>query len=242
MKKYIAFLVGSLLITTAAFGSTITKSVQATYRDIRVTYNNQNYKTNKEPFIVDGTVYMSIRDIANILGVQIDWSPNQNKVNLTTSTNQCTSNNNQPTSKPDTTTPGTTSTTSTTQEQYENEVLRLTNIERAKYGLSALTLESTLTQAARLKTNDLIQNNYFAHESPTYGSAFNMLKNYFGITGRSVGENLAAGYATPEAVVQGWMNSQGHRENLLRSEFKRIGIGYGVNSSGKQYWTQIFTS
>ena len=77
---------------------------------------------------------------------------------------------------------------------------------------------------------------YFSHTSPTYGSPFDMMKN-FGISYRSAGENIAKGYATPEAVVKGWMNSPGHRANILNKSFTHIGVGYVENGS---YWTQMF--
>ena len=81
--------------------------------------------------------------------------------------------------------------------------------------------------------------NYFSHTSPTYGSPFDMLHN-FGISYKTAGENIAMGYATPEAVMNGWMNSSGHRANILNKNFKYIGVGNLQNSSGAQYWVQLF--
>jgi uncharacterized protein YkwD len=79
-------------------------------------------------------------------------------------------------------------------------------------------------------------NKYFSHTSPTYGSPFRMMKS-FGITYRSAGENIARGQATPQAVVNAWMNSSGHRANILNSSFTHIGVGYAENG---RYWTQMF--
>lgn len=79
-------------------------------------------------------------------------------------------------------------------------------------------------------------NNYFSHTSPVYGSPFQMIKN-FGISYKSAGENIAKGQSTPQAVVNAWMNSSGHRANILNSSYNKIGVGYVA--SGK-YWTQMF--
>ena len=119
---------------------------------------------------------------------------------------------------------------------YEKEVVRLVNIERRANGLADLTYDWQLSRVARYKSQDMRDNRYFSHTSPTYGSPFQMMKS-FGISYRSAGENIARGQGTPEAVVKGWMNSPGHRANILNSSFTHIGVGYV--SDGK-YWTQMF--
>jgi len=119
---------------------------------------------------------------------------------------------------------------------YEKEVVRLVNIERRANGLADLTHDWQLSRVARYKSQDMKDNGYFSHTSPTYGSPFQMMKS-FGISYRSAGENIARGQATPETVVKGWMNSPGHRANILNSSFTHIGVGYV--SDGK-YWTQMF--
>lgn len=130
--------------------------------------------------------------------------------------------------------------TNTTVSSYEQEVVELVNVERQKAGLPALTLDAEISNIARLKSKDMADNNYFGHQSPTYGSAGNMLSQ-FGIDWSAWGENIASGQRTPEAVVTAWMNSSGHRANILSSNFSRIGVGYVTNSNGTPYWTQIFT-
>ncbi len=119
---------------------------------------------------------------------------------------------------------------------YEREVVRLVNEERAFRGLSALTHNWQLSRVARYKSQDMHDKRYFAHESPTYGSPFNMIKN-FGISYRTAGENIAKGYTTPQAVVEGWMNSDGHRANILNSSYREIGVGFVKDG---YYWTQEF--
>lgn len=80
------------------------------------------------------------------------------------------------------------------------------------------------------------RNKYFSHTSPTYGSPFDMMKK-FGISFRTAGENIAMGQRTPEEVVNAWMNSSGHRQNILNPNFTHIGVGYVENGN---YWTQMF--
>ncbi|KXI65743.1 serine protease [Bacillus cereus] len=120
--------------------------------------------------------------------------------------------------------------------EFEQRVVELTNAERAKQGLPALKIDTELSKVARIKSEDMQKNNYFDHNSPTYGSPFDMMKK-FGISYTSAGENIAQGQRTPEEVVQAWMNSAGHRANTLNNGFTHIGVGY-VESGN--YWTQQF--
>ena len=119
---------------------------------------------------------------------------------------------------------------------FEHEVVRLTNVERAKYGLAPLTENWELSRCARYKSQDMRDKHYFAHQSPTYGSPFDMMKA-FGLSFHAAGENIAYGYPTPQSVVTGWMNSEGHRANILNASFKQIGVGYVASGN---YWTQQF--
>ncbi|MEE3952858.1 CAP domain-containing protein [Peribacillus frigoritolerans] len=126
--------------------------------------------------------------------------------------------------------------TSSELSAFEQEVVKLTNAEREKQGLAALKIDTELSKVARIKSQDMKDKNYFDHNSPTYGSPFDMMKQ-FGISYKTAGENIAQGQQTPEEVVQAWMNSQGHRENIMNSSFTHIGVGY-VESGN--YWTQQF--
>lgn len=119
---------------------------------------------------------------------------------------------------------------------FEQEVIRLVNEIRVENGLRELTYDWELARVARYKSQDMKDNKYFSHTSPVYGSPFQMMKS-FGIKYRSAGENIAKGYATPQAVVDGWMNSPGHRANILNSSFTHIGVGYVADG---KYWTQMF--
>lgn len=124
---------------------------------------------------------------------------------------------------------------------YEERVAQLVNVEREKNGLQPLTFDASISNVARAKSKDMADNNYFAHQSPTYGSAGDMLRN-FGINWSAWGENIASGQRTPEEVVNAWMNSEGHRANILSPNFGKIGVGYVTNGNGTPYWTQMFTN
>lgn len=119
---------------------------------------------------------------------------------------------------------------------YEKEVIRLVNKERTSRSLPALKEDWQLSRVARYKSEDMRARNYFSHTSPTYGSPFEMMKN-FGINYKSAGENIAKGQRTPEAVVSAWMNSPGHKANILNSSYTHIGVGYVKDGN---IWTQMF--
>ena len=123
--------------------------------------------------------------------------------------------------------------------QQAKDVLSLVNAERKKQGLSSLTLSDKLTAVANEKARDMAENNYFSHTSPTYGSPFQMLQQY-GIRYRTAGENIAAGQKSPEEVMNSWMNSSGHRANILNSSYTEIGIGYYAGGSYGSEWVQLF--
>ena len=121
---------------------------------------------------------------------------------------------------------------------YEHEVVRLVNEIRQQNGLKPLIENWELSRVARYKSQDMLDNRYFSHTSPTYGSPFQMIKA-FGLSYRTAGENIAKGYASPQAVVNGWMNSSGHRANILNVSYTQIGIGYVAQGN---YWTQMFVA
>lgn len=124
-------------------------------------------------------------------------------------------------------------------KNIEKEVIELTNRERVNNGLKPLKYDWQLSRVARYKSNDMRDKNYFSHTSPTYGAPAKMIKD-FGVNYTAMGENIAMGHKTAWSVVNGWMNSSGHRANILNSNFTHIGVGYSISSSGKRYWTQMF--
>lgn len=120
------------------------------------------------------------------------------------------------------------------------EVLRLVNAERTKNGLKELILSHTLNGIATEKAKDMRDKNYFSHTSPTYGSPFDMLQR-FGVGYRSAGENIASGQKTAEQVMKDWLNSSGHRANILNPNYTELGVGYVEGGQYGTYWVQLFT-
>ena len=119
------------------------------------------------------------------------------------------------------------------------EVLNLVNKERKANGLKPLTLNKELSNVANIKSRDMIEKGYFDHTSPTYGSPFDMMKK-FNISYNTAGENIAMGQKTPSEVMNSWMNSSGHRANILNSTYTELGVGIQKDSNGTIYWTQMF--
>ena len=117
---------------------------------------------------------------------------------------------------------------------FEEQVVQLVNQERAKAGLKPLTHRADVKNVAQKKAEDMINSNYFSHTSPNYGSPFDMLKT-FGISYSSAGENIAKGQKTPQEVMNAWMNSSGHRANILKPEYDSIGVGFYHGA-----WVQMF--
>ena len=120
-----------------------------------------------------------------------------------------------------------------------SQVVTLVNKERASNGLQSLASDSQLAKLAQMKAEDMAKNGYFSHTSPTYGSAFDMMKTY-GVSYKTAGENIAKGQKTAQSVMNGWMNSSGHRANILKSDYTKIGVGYAKASDGTTCWVQIF--
>ncbi|MBS5083582.1 MAG: CAP domain-containing protein [Clostridiales bacterium] len=118
------------------------------------------------------------------------------------------------------------------------KVADLVNQERAKAGLAPLEIKVNLQAAAQVRAKEIEKS--FSHTRPN-GSSFSTVLAENGVDYRGSGENIAWGQRSPEEVMNGWMNSEGHRANILNKNFKYIGVGYHVNSNGTGYWTQLFT-
>lgn len=133
--------------------------------------------------------------------------------------------------------PGSGSGSGSSQTSYAAQVVSLVNAERAKHGLSALTMDSSVTAAAQVRAGELYRS--FSHTRPDGRSCFTALREA-GASYSGAGENIAYGQRSPEAVMQAWMNSSGHRANILSNKYTKIGVGYTVKN-GVTYWTQMFT-
>lgn len=124
---------------------------------------------------------------------------------------------------------------------FAQKVVDLVNVERHKKGLTTLQASLSISRVAEKKSTDMRDNNYFDHQSPTYGSPFEMLKSQ-GVKFRTAGENIAAGQHTPQEVVETWMQSKGHRANILNNTYTHLGVGFVKGGSYGTYWTQLFIS
>ncbi len=154
--------------------------------------------------------------------------------------------------QPDTTFPGPSNTTGRepnagknedtsgtgTMTTEEKKILDLCNSERSKAGAPALVANNDLTKLARMKSKDIVDNNYFSHQSPTYGSPFDMMKEH-GISYMYAGENLAQNSSADKAF-NAWMNSEGHRKNILNPNFTELGVGIAPKGDGSFIYTQMF--
>ena len=120
---------------------------------------------------------------------------------------------------------------------FAAQVVELVNAQRAQAGLSALRLDTNAAQAAQTRAKEIQTS--FSHTRPN-GSHFSTALKEAGVSYRSCGENIAWGQKTPEEVMEGWMNSSGHRANILNPEYTAIGVGYAQNGAGTGYWTQLF--
>lgn len=119
---------------------------------------------------------------------------------------------------------------------FQQQVIDLTNEAREKNGLKPLKNSNDVEEVAQVKSEDMSENDYFSHTSPTYGSPFDMLKE-FGVDYSTAAENIAAGQQSPESVVDGWLNSSGHRKNIMNKNITHIGVGYAKDGN---YWVQMF--
>lgn len=129
------------------------------------------------------------------------------------------------------------------QENNENssfakQVVKLVNEERVKAGLHELTIDTQIEAAALIRAKEMKQS--FSHTRPD-GSSFSTALKEQGVSYKGAGENIAWGQKTPEEVMKGWMNSEGHRANILNPKFTKIGVGFYQDANGRNYWTQLFT-
>lgn len=146
-------------------------------------------------------------------------------------------NNNNKTSSGNTSS-GSTNTTTSQLTSDEQEVFDLINAKRVANGLPVLKTDDELQNVARIKAQDMVDNNYFSHTSPIYGSPFDMIKK-FGISYKTAGENIA-GNSSNSGAVNAWMNSSGHKANILNSSFNYTGIGVVKSPKYGKVYVQMF--
>jgi uncharacterized protein YkwD len=129
-------------------------------------------------------------------------------------------------------------TTTNANSSLASQVLVLVNKERAKAGLKALTTTTSLANAGNVRAKEIVSN--FSHTRPNGSSPFTVFNEY-NVSYNTAGENIAYGQKTAEAVMNAWMNSPGHRANIMNGKFGKVGIGVYVKN-GTIYWTQLFTN
>jgi uncharacterized YkwD family protein len=184
----------------------------------RITVNAGSFTIDVAPIIKDGRTFVPVRFVGEALKCQVEWNSAAKTVIIRSVPAKSDSQ------------------TGVTAE--EQAMLNLVNKARIDAGLKALTFDTALVKTARVKASDMVQNNYFSHDSPTYGSPFDLMAK-FGIKYTAAGENIAMNSSVDKAF-QAWRNSKGHRENILNSNFNYIGIGIVTKSDGMKVFVQQF--
>lgn len=198
--------------------------------------------------VKNGSTFIPLRSLESAFSVKIDWI-NETKTAILTNeiedittniqveeqpiiedVNTSLNNNNQ---QENTTVSSEKELTEEEIREMEEEVVRLVNEERAKYGLEPLQIDENLMQSSRTKSNDMATKNYSDHIDP---NGYIMYKDL------NVGENIAFGFSNGNGAINWWLNSKTHRENILNPDYKYIGVGYGksLTSDYVDYWTQHF--
>ena len=213
-----------------------------------------------DPVVKNGRTLLGIRDLANGLNADVQWDGARKEVKLTTkpveqypnydkllkyieeyrkAVGEQTDNQKEQQKEQQQEQQKQEEAAVTDESSYADEVIRLVNKEREKAGLSSLEANKELTSAAEVRAKEISK--VFGHTRPD-GNSFNTAAKEAGFDGDYIGENIAGGRMTPADVVEGWMNSEGHRKNILRPEYNYIGVAYlhKSNSEYGRYWVQIF--
>jgi uncharacterized YkwD family protein len=181
------------------------------------------------PKIVGDRTLVPIRAVSESFGAQVEWLEESRSVQIHT-----TPISPSPSPSPSPSLPPSES------NDFEKRVFELVNEERQKQGLSPLSWSDSLAAVARAHSKDMNDRAFMAHENPDRLSPFDRMKNY-GIRYSRAAENIAAGQTSPEAVMKGWMNSSGHRANILNPNLTTLGVGfYKGDGPYRYYWTQCF--
>lgn len=183
----------------------------------------------------NGLTYVPLRSICEALGCNVNWNAESGEIDIIPQDNTC-ENGNCETEPP---APANTETPAQSAASYEQQVLELVNEQRTNYGLAPLSYSKELEAVAYAHSKDMAQNNYFSHTNLSGQSPFDRI-HAAGISYRSAAENIAAGQKTPQEVVSAWMNSAGHRANILNSSVTKMGVGIYSGGSYGIYWTQLF--
>jgi hypothetical protein len=209
-----------------------TKTVTITHeeKEIKILIGKRSYAANGKnkqmdtaAVLKEDRTFVPVRFIGEEFGARVNWDRLYRMVYINTIKEQEHSENNK----------------TNNQDDYQKEMLTLVNQIRKKEGLEPLEYDSSLAGAAQVRAGELLSN--FSHTRPDGTSCFSILKEY-SISYRTCAENIAAGRANPSEVINQWMNSEGHRKNILNPSFRKMGIGYVKSNEGYgHYWVQLFT-
>lgn len=178
--------------------------------------NDTSVELNTPPIILNNYTLVPLRAVSESAGAKVIWDDKTRSVYIATDTESDFDN-------------------------WGNEVLSLVNEERANYNAPPLKWNDTLAELAENHCKDMISRNFFSHDTPDGKTPFDRMKD-IGISYVMAGENIAAGQTSPKSVMESWMNSPGHRKNILNPDFKYIGIGIAKGGSYGIYWTQEFAT
>jgi uncharacterized protein, YkwD family len=222
-------IIGLLAIPTMAYSSVvkITPGMFMTYSPT-TQQTTATQQTINNPTVVSWSNVISLKGLLNSYSIPITQTPTPDPVPTPA-----------PTPNPVTPVPTTSPDGQLSLTQDEQLIVNLVNQERVNAGLQPLQVNFKLVKIARLKAQDMVDNNYFSHTSPTYGSPFDMMKAE-AVSYRSAGENIA-GNSTASGAMTAWMQSEGHRANIFNPNFTHIGVGVGYQASPYNIYVQEFT-
>ncbi len=251
---------------TEAFGARVTwkateRSVQVENGNIQATLyiNNRNAIVNDTPVILEaapmifsGRTLVPVKFVSEVLGYQVDWIAESKAIIISGFVSkehalvaelqdEIQANYTFKNELNDSTMTSKSENNSSNYDAVELEVIQLVNEAREKEGLHPLKLNDRLMVVAEAKSQDMVDENYFSHTSPVYGGMRDLFKA-FDVNYRWAGENIATGQRTSESVVKAWMDSPGHRANILHPDFNQMGVGAVAGGHyGGITWTQSFT-
>ena len=232
MKKFLSFALTLALgiglglggMSLAARAAGVSKTAEPTNDAIYV--NGQ--KMDLEVYKIDGNNYFKLRDLGKALDFYVGWS--QERGVYIESGKPYVEEGEEASPAPSTVSTG---------NALTDEVIRLVNVERAKEGLAPLSAYDSLTAAAQIRAGEIVTS--FSHTRPDGSECFTVLDETGAKEGTYAwGENIAAGYSTAAEAVEGWMNSSGHRANILNPDFTHIGVGYAAGGAYRYSWVQMF--
>ncbi len=186
-------------------------------------------KIQMNAYVIGNRTYFKLQDICKTLDIQLDWDE-QNKlvlINSSASAEFKSGYYDDPIAN-------------VNADSYKSDVISLINVKRANAGLDKLSQCNNLDKVAQFRAEDMFKDNYFSHNSPTYGN-FGDVADSFGYRESCMGENIAKGQSTPSEVVKDWINSSGHKANILSDKYEDIGIGIIEYEPGRFIWVQVFS-